>query len=49
MKPYTLTFRRRGTNLLLQAKVYSDSLSGATMALLMWEGETCDIITGQED
>lgn len=47
MKPYTLTFRRRGTHLLLHAKVFSDSLTGAEKALVEWEGDI--IITKAEE
>lgn len=51
MKPFTIHYRRRGTTLLLHAKVYSDSLSGATVALMEFEhcdGYSIDILNGME-
>lgn len=38
MKQFTLTYKHRGTNALLTAKVFCDSLVGAEKALLEWEG-----------
>lgn len=51
MKPYTLTYRRRGNHLLLHAKVFSDTLTGAEKALVEFEdgdGHIIDIIDGME-
>lgn len=48
MTAYTLTYRRRGTTLLLHAKVFCDSLTGAETALLMWEGDIEIISTESE-
>lgn len=45
MKEFTLTYKHRGTNALLTAKVFCDSLVGAEKALLEWEGlEGHDIV-----
>lgn len=39
MKQFTLTYKHRGTNALLTAKVFCDSLVGAELSLLEWEGD----------
>lgn len=51
MKQFTLTYKHRGTNALLSAKVFCDSLVGAEKALVEFElgdGRDIVIIRGEE-